>query len=50
MQKDFQLYQIEANSHTAITDQARKMIVKNIYRSYYDIPNDVHARKPDPIM
>lgn len=50
MQKDYQYALIEARSHTAITRKAKEVVLNNIYRQYYDIPNDLKVRKPDAVL
>lgn len=46
-----QKYQrIEKEAHLEIHKKAHKMVLKNLYKTYYDLPNDFMARKADSTM
>ena len=33
-----------------INEQTADMVLSNIYKEYYDLPNDIHYRKADMLM
>ena len=37
-------------TQTNLTRAVKDVVLKNIYRQYYDLPNDQSFRKPDMVM
>lgn len=50
LQTEFQFERIEKMTQTNLTRAVKDVVLKNIYRQYYDLPNDQSFRKPDMVM
>ena len=44
------MMKVEQRAHSEIHRVAHKIVLKNLYKTYYDVPNDMAARKPDATM
>ena len=41
---------LETESYFGIKKHAKNIVLKNIYRQYYDLPNEMQFRKADPVL
>lgn len=41
---------VDHRAHNEIHRVAHATVLKNLYRTYYDLPNDLAVRKPDSTM
>ena len=47
---ELRFMKVEQRAHSEIHRSAHKTVLKNLYKTYYDVPNDMAARKPDATM
>ena len=50
VQEDLHYHHIDSRANNMIHEAAHKIVLKNLYKTYYDLPNELAVRKPDAAM